>query len=162
MKTYAALAFAVLLLAGCRREAAAPGASRGAVYGRAVAAETALPIAAVAADVEMYLGQPVTVEGTVREVCQEAGCWFTLDAGGGKLVRVTVPTDADGEYVFTVPKNVSGRRAVVSGTLKSASMSAEEAQHMAEDAGHELHEEHAAQAADEVRLEATGVLLQEI
>jgi hypothetical protein len=41
----------------------------------------------------------------------------------------------DGGYAFTVPKDISGRRVVVQGTLTEETLSAEMQQHLAEDAG---------------------------
>lgn len=85
---------------------------------------------------EDVAGKTVTVSGTVREVCQMMGCWLTLDTGGetSAVVRVNVPKDEDGKYVFTVPTDISGRIAYVTGYVEEAELDAETAAHYAEDA----------------------------
>ncbi len=87
-------------------------------YGAEATAEGALPVEAVLAEEELYVGETVKLEGTVREVCQHRGCWLTLDTGTEREVRIDVLRDEDGEYKFTVPNDISGQRVVVSGMLK--------------------------------------------
>ena len=78
-------------------EAAAPEGY--APHGDAVALDGAIPVQVAAAEPEAYLGQVVTLEGTVAEVCQMKGCWLTLDAGPeADPVRILVDKDEAGEY----------------------------------------------------------------
>lgn len=116
----------------------APAAPAATTYGAEVDAAQALPAEAVLADAERYAGQPVTVEGRVVEVCQKKGCWLTLDAGEGRGIRILTARTPEGDYVYTVPKDLSGQRAVVHGTLKAETMSADEQRHLAEDAGEDV------------------------
>jgi hypothetical protein len=91
--------------------------------------------ATLVADASTLDGQTVAVEGTVRTVCQQAGCWMTLDAGDGQSVRVVVPKDDAGEYVYTFPKDVAGATARLVGTFAVTEESVEMQRHLAEDDG---------------------------
>ena len=121
-------------------EGAASAEPAATTYGAEVDAAQALPAEAVLAEADRYAGQPVTVEGRVVEVCQKKGCWLTLDAGEGRGIRILTARTPEGGYVYTVPKDISGRRAVVHGTLKAETMSADEQRHLAEDAGEDVSE----------------------
>jgi hypothetical protein len=153
----------VLLLAACRREHTAPAPEHAEQsFGEAVAVDRAVPVRLVSEDPEMYLDAPVTVEGTVREVCQAAGCWLTLDAGDGAVVRVVVARTPSGDYAFTVPKDISGRHVVVQGTLSHESLSADDRRHLAEDAGatQEALDAQTFTPARELQLIASGVVVE--
>ncbi len=97
------------------------------LFGAADMPQEALPVEAVLAEPERYLDQPVTVTGTVHEVCQKAGCWLVLralDTAAG--LRVHVARHEDGSYAYTVPQEISGRLATVHGLLQVADQGAEE------------------------------------
>ncbi len=151
-----------LLLAACRNEPPAEPASPYDAYGAALTDEGAMPVQAVVAQRERYVGQTVKVEGTVAAVCQARGCWLTLQTTDGENVRVVVPRTEDGsDYVFTVPKDISGRRVVVEGTLAEETLSAAAHHHMAEDAGADI-EADAAGPVQELQLTARGVLVEKV
>ena len=126
-------------------------------------------------------GKDVTVTGTVREVCQAAGCWLTLDTADGSddqestTIRISVPRDDDGNYVFTVPKDISGRSAYVTGYVEEQEVDQATLDHYAEDAaraaGESVEEMHGDEAAEsdaahdapkvkEIRITAKGVSLE--
>ncbi len=97
------------------------------MYGASDMPQEALPVEAVLAEPEGHLNQPVTVTGTVHEVCQMAGCWLmlrALDTEAG--LRVHVARSEDGSYAFTVPTDISGRLATAYGVLQVADPDAEE------------------------------------
>lgn len=156
------LLFAVLTLAACRTEAPeVPDAAAGyEAHGAALTPEGAMPVQAVVADLARYDGQRVKLEGTVAEVCQQAGCWLTLQTDRAPGVRIRVARDDDGQYVFTVPTDISGRRVVVEGTLTAETLSAELQQHLDEDAGRPADSLYVPQ--DELQLTADGVLIETI
>jgi len=86
---------------------------------------------------EEFVGRPVRVEGEVGEVCQMAGCWMEIRAGGsaeGGAIKVKV---ADGEIVF--PVSSRGKRATAEGTFERLEMSRERfvayQRHLAEELG---------------------------
>jgi len=106
------------------------------VVGDAVTGETAITTTDLVTDAASLDGQTVLVEGTVRESCRQSGCWLTLDAPGDATVRIAVPKDADGEYVFTFPTDdLSGSRVRLAGTFSVTEESVETLRHLAEDGG---------------------------
>src|SRR4051794_26210650 len=79
--------------------------------GAPMAAGQAIPLARLAKDAKSYGDHPVKTEGKVTAVCQAMGCWMELsDADTQVHIRMT-------GHSFFVPKNASGRRAVVEGKL---------------------------------------------
>jgi hypothetical protein len=163
MKRYTLSLFFPLLLMACQSgpEADTSALSPYEGYGEQITDEGAVPVQAVVAESETFVGQTVKVEGTVAEVCQERGCWLTLRAGDDTLVRVVVPRTESGDYVYTVPKNISGRRVVVEGTLDEARLSEHEQHHMAEAAGETVEADaDALPPKPELHLTARGVLVE--
>lgn len=75
---------------------------------------------AVVANASDYDDTTVRVEGTIAKVCQMKGCWVTLqsESGAGGNLRIEVPRDADGAYVYTFPKDLGPVRMVVEGTVE--------------------------------------------
>jgi hypothetical protein len=87
---------------------------------------------------EQYDGQDVHISGTIREVCQQKGCWLTLESEDATVndpaIRVAVPQE-DGDYLFTFPRDAAGRHAVVAGHFEIKESSVEMLRHLAEDRG---------------------------
>lgn len=143
----ASLLLALVLVAGCTETATdAPVATPVATadytpYGESVALEDGTPIltpSALLANPAAYDGETVRVEGTIAEMCRMKGCWLTLrdaDAEAGETVRVRVPTDSSGTYVYTFPTDLGMIDAVVEGTVNVDTMSVDELRHYAEDEG---------------------------
>ena len=100
-------------------------------FGEEVDRSAALAVPALRDRATARDGQPVTVRGPIREVCQRKGCWLALGADGDRPVRVLVPRTDDG-YGFTVPTDASGE-AIVHGTLRVASLDRSTRDHYAED-----------------------------
>ena len=69
------------------------------------------------------------IEGQVTEVCQAKGCWMIL-VDGDTYARVTFEN-----YGFFVPIETSMQRSVIYGQLSERTLSEEQAQHFAQDAG---------------------------
>ena len=92
---------------GCKSEA-----SR--AFGVKVEAGSAVPLARLLSAAPPSAPGPVVVSGRISEVCRSAGCWFTLsDESGGRTYSILV--DLKSRASFTVPADIRGRRAVVSG-----------------------------------------------
>ena len=107
--------FIILAFAACNR--AEP--VQDAVYGAVLDMADAVPVEAVLAEPQHYIGE-VAVGGTVHEVCKMDGCWLMLrsmDTGDG--LRVHAELEEDGAYTFTVPKDISGQYAVAYGTIQA-------------------------------------------
>lgn len=103
------------------------------IYGFAADPADAVPVEAVVSEPEHYAGRKVAVAGTVHEVCQMDGCWLMLrsmDTDRG--LRVHAELDEGGAYKFTVPGDISGRYAIVFGTISVPDEGAEA--HYQEDA----------------------------
>jgi hypothetical protein len=149
-------------------------------FGEVISPVDAVPVQAVVADAAMLLGKPVKMEGRITEVCQGMGCWLSFQIVDGPLVRIDVPRDEDGEYVYTFPKDASGRRAIISGVLTEgladhhAEGDMDGMDHEAEGdmGGMEHHADEAAEGHDEAEtrvlnqsvytLTATGALIERV
>ena len=129
------------------------------VYGESFSDEGAVPVQAVVAEHQAYLGRSVKIEGTVAEVCQMAGCWLTLQTGDGNNIRILVARNDDGNYAFTVPKDISGRRVVVQGMLAEETLLEGTQRHLAQDAGRTVDDETLVPKA-ELQVTAQGVLIE--
>lgn len=80
-------------------------------------------------DSDSYLGKPVKVAVRVAQVCQKKGCFFVAQEGDTSM-RVSFK-----DYGFFVPTDISGRRVVMVGELVARELTAEQAEHFAEDLG---------------------------
>lgn len=131
------------------------------VFGEMITEDDAVPVEQVMADRDAYIGKSLKIEGTVAEVCQMKGCWFTLRTDYGQNVRLQVAKKDDGAYAFTMPKDISGRHIIAEGTLSVETLSADMQRHLAEDAGKamDMEEPHPAM---ELQMIAEGVLVERI
>jgi hypothetical protein len=91
--------------------------------------------AALTQDLGTYQNTVVRVEGTVAKVCQAMGCWLTLQNPAGTPIRVEVPRDEEGEYVYTFPTDLGIAEVIVEGTVTSDTTDVETLRHFAEDEG---------------------------
>ena len=91
--------------------------------------------AAVDASPADYFEQTVLVEGTVTAVCKKMGCWMQIeDEGATAMVRWE--EGCGGRYAF--PESAIGKRVVIQGSVYPKTISDEDAEHLAEEAGGEL------------------------
>ncbi len=74
-------------------------------------------------------GEMIKVQGQVTEVCQAKGCWMIL-VDGDSYARITFE-----DYGFFVPIETSMQASLVYGLLSEHTLSGEQAQHYAQDAG---------------------------
>lgn len=93
--------------------------------------------------------QPQLLSGRITEVCQKQGCWAVLEHEG-KSARLMMH-----DHAFFLPKDYRGA-ARVYGQLSRVELSAEEAEHMAEESSSK-----AAPVEVEYRVDALGVDLLE-
>jgi hypothetical protein len=98
-------------------------------FGAGVDLTKATPLAAVAKRVKELHGRPVRVDGLLKDVCRKKGCWVVLRDGKSE-VRVKFR-----DYAFFVPRDASGRRAIVQGIVTEKTISEAEAKHYAEEGG---------------------------
>jgi hypothetical protein len=136
----------LLLLAACQSDQTGlPDAvPHHQTVGEAVEAGGAVPVAAVIAEPDAYAGGQVTVEGEASEVCTKMGCWAVMRTdladGTSGHIRLNVPRDSSGAYLWTLPTDLAGERIVASGYLDRAVLSEDDARHLAEDAGRDPNE----------------------
>ena len=90
-------------------------------------------------------GRVVALEGTIRAVCQEQGCWITLEQGD-KSVHVAMQG-----HSFFLPKDSMGRKVKLEGKVLVKERSKEEIEH--------LEGEGAKNVAAKVSIEATSVVV---
>ena len=128
------------------------------VFGESLKADDAIPVATVLAAPDQYVGREVTISGEVSEVCQMRGCWATLVTDAGSL-RIKMPRkEDDSDYVFTLPKDISGRAVVATGVLEAKTITADEQRHYDEDKG-QAKDASAYADKTEYTLNPTGVLV---
>ena len=78
---------------------------------------------------EAFTGKPVRIEGPITAVCQTKGCWMHLgDQNPPVMVKFK-------DYGFFMPKDSSGRTAIVEGTMAMKQETVEQTKHYLEDAG---------------------------
>ena len=102
----------------------------GKIYGSEITAEGAIPVS----DLKTKMGDKenldVKIKGEIVEVCQNKGCWVTVKLPSGEDMRVKF-----GEDAFFVPKDASGKTAVMEGKAMKEIVSVDEQRHYLEDAG---------------------------
>lgn len=101
-----------------------------AIFGDTITADGAIPAAEVLAKLAGHDSIPVKLEGVINAVCQKKGCWMTLDLGNEKTMRVTFK-----DYGFFVPKDASGKTAIVDGYAHVDTTSVEMLREYAKDDG---------------------------
>jgi hypothetical protein len=86
-------------------------------------------IAALLADPDTYVGQPIRLEGNVASYCHHQRGWFALADAEGTVVRlVTAPA-------FKVPESIEDVQGVGVGTVEIIEIPEEQAKHFAGDHG---------------------------
>ncbi|MEP7128550.1 MAG: DUF4920 domain-containing protein [Chitinophagales bacterium] len=99
-------------------------------FGKKIDDKGAISMASLEKELENKDTLRTKVTGTVVECCQAKGCWMTIDKSDGTTMRVKFK-----DYGFFVPKNSSGKTAIMEGTAMVETVSVDEQRHYAEDAG---------------------------
>lgn len=124
---------------------AAGGSAAAQHFGEAITLTESTALAAIAQNPSRFSGQTVRTEGVVSAVCQSRGCWMQIsDAEQRVHVRMH-------GHSFFVPRDSTGRRARVQGTVVGGTPNGHCEQEAAEATGH--------QAAERLELDATGIEL---
>lgn len=74
----------------------------------------------------------VVMQGYINEVCQKAGCWIRLSSTQDSKEEIMVKMK---DHAFLLPKDISGKQAVIKGYVVKKEVSVKEQQHYLEDAG---------------------------
>ena len=136
MRSLLALSFATLI---ATQAAAAPQ-----TFGKPLTGLAPTTLAAVLEKPEA--GKLVALEGTIKSVCQEKGCWLTFEQGD-KNVHVSFEG-----YSFFVPKDSAGLKVKLEGKVVMKQRTKEQIEH--------LEAEGAKGVSSPVSIEATGVVIE--
>ena len=122
---------ALMLCAASIAFAGSPAATSDPVkVGAAITAKKTTGIDKIAKDPKKFVGQTVRVEGTVKKVCQGAGCWVEIASSKG----VTFLAKSLDESVL-LPKDCAGRQIMLQGVVTMLPAKEAEAHQHAEPVG---------------------------
>ncbi|MEZ4802337.1 MAG: DUF4920 domain-containing protein [Gelidibacter sp.] len=107
----------------------------------------------------MSVGDTMTVKTTAKviDVCQNKGCWMTLDLENGEEAMVKFK-----DYAFFMPKDIAGKEVILNGKAFVNEVPVDEQRHYAEDAGKSAEEVAAiTEPKKTFSFEADGVLIKQ-
>jgi hypothetical protein len=119
----------------CQSGGSASALPAGSSIGMPIEARPILRFAVVDATPEKFFHQTLLVEGKVKAVCQNKGCWMQIEENG-RVAWVRWETGCGGKYAF--PKDAAGRRVLVQGSFYPKTISPEDAEHLKQEAGGKL------------------------
>ena len=96
-------------------------------YGGKFSNVKVVPLSDILKNAESFNKEEVIFEGTIKEVCQNKGCWMLVTDGSGQI-RVDFKN-----YGFFVPWESEGKRVRVQGKVYRKLVDKNVAQHWAED-----------------------------
>ncbi len=126
-------------------------------HGDAITEEGAVSSADFLAQFENKDPLEIKLTANIVDVCSKKGCWMKLNMDNGKTMRVTFK-----DYGFFVPKDATGKTAIVQGIAKIDTTDVATLKHYAEDAN-APQEEIDAITEPEINysFEAVGVIIKE-
>jgi hypothetical protein len=125
-------------------------------YGEKITPDSAISIGELAALMGDKTELNCKVSGEIEAVCQKKGCWMDIKNPNGESIRITFK-----DYGFFMPKDASGKKAIMQGIAKVEETSVADLQEYAKDAGKAEAEVKAITAPKkELVFEASGVILQ--
>jgi hypothetical protein len=163
MKKIFILMFGLLSVVACNEEAkeSAPDQKNQAqtakveYFGEKITEDGAVPTDSLKAMMGTDTLLNCKLSGTIDAVCQKKGCWMELKNGDGNTVRVTFK-----DYGFFMPKDASGRTAIVDGIAKVEVTSIGDLKEYAKDDGQSQAEIDAIkEPLRELVFEAKGVII---
>jgi hypothetical protein len=128
MKIFRALLLTVTILAG-RSALAQETPADAPLYGEAFPLEASAPIHSVSAVMtdSVLHGAPITIIGTIADVCQKKGCWMVVSDGTAQM-RITFK-----DYGFFVPTDSQNRQVAIRGVVTIEEIPEDLAKHYAEE-----------------------------
>lgn len=130
--------------------------STGTFGDQSITTDGATPVATFIASLDNATEKEGKISGKITQVCQSEGCWFNMDMGDGKPVRVIAK-----DHSFKLPKDAGGKNAIAQGTLKVVTTDVERLKHLAEDEGQTAEEiAKITEPKMEYEFEATSVIIQ--
>ncbi len=124
-------------------------------FGEKITEEGAINIADLKAQMGDKKELKVKLTAQIDAVCKKKGCWMDLKNGDAETMRVTFK-----DYGFFMPKDASGRTAIVDGIAKIEETSIADLKEYAKDAGKDDKDVAAIkEPKKELVFEAVGVIL---
>lgn len=125
-------------------------------FGEKITAENAQPTDSLKSMMGSNTELNCKLSGKVEAVCQKKGCWMELKNNDGTTLRVTFK-----DYGFFMPKDCSGKTAIVDGIAKVEVTSIEDLKEYAKDDGQSKEDiAKITEPQKELVFEAKGVILQ--
>ncbi len=125
-------------------------------FGEKITADNAKPVDSLKSMMGSNTELNCKLTGKVDAVCQKKGCWMELKNNDGTTMRVTFK-----DYGFFMPKDCSGKTAIVDGIAKVEVTSIDDLKEYAKDDGKKKEEIDAIKEPQkELVFEAKGVILQ--
>jgi hypothetical protein len=150
MKKIILLATMAIFLFSCKNEA-----TKTEFFGEKITEEGAVPTDSLKSMMGEKTELNCKLSGKIDAVCQKKGCWMELKNTDGTSMRVTFK-----DYAFFMPKDASGRTAIVDGIAKIEVTSVADLQEYAKDDGKNKEEIAAiTEPLSELVFEAKGVIL---
>jgi len=113
-----------------KHETAVVPASSTGNFGEVITDDAAIPVANLPKLLERKESVEVKLTGYVAAVCQMSGCWVDIDMGNDEIIHVTFKDDS-----FLLPKDATGKTAVIEGIATYEEIPVDMLKHMAEDEG---------------------------
>jgi hypothetical protein len=137
-------------------ENTAPAADTSLLYfGDSITMENATPADKLIGQMHGNDSLKIKLSGIVSEVCQKKGCWMTMNIGNDKSMQIRFK-----DYGFFVPKDISGKTAVIEGVAFNDTIPVNELKHYAEDEGKSKEEiEKITDPEISISFEANGVII---
>ena len=162
---YSVLACGIFAFAACTKsetktettetEKTEATAASGQSYGEKITSENAIAVADLEKNMLTKDSMEVKFTGEIEEVCQMKGCWVTVKMPSGEAMRVMF-----GEDEYFVPKDVSGRKAIMEGVAYRKIIPVDEQRHYLEDAGKSKEEIMAITQPDTtITFDAKGIII---
>ncbi|MCG9880872.1 MAG: DUF4920 domain-containing protein [Bacteroidia bacterium] len=124
-------------------------------YGEKITPDSAVSVAELANLMGDKAEMNIKITGEISDVCQKKGCWMEIKNPAGEPVRVTFK-----DYGFFMPKDASGRTAIMDGIAKVEVTSIADLKEYAKDAGEDKAAiEAIKEPKKELVFEAKGVIL---
>ncbi len=125
----------LVLTAACQSSAPGSELPRGHEIGQPMQARAIVHFAVVDATPAKFFNQTLLVEGKVKAVCQQKGCWMQIEEGD-HVAWVRWETGCGGKYAF--PKDSAGKRILVQGSFYPKKISEADAEHLQQESGGKL------------------------
>lgn len=101
----------IFLLGACSTKS-----NDGTVYGEAPTMNKSVSVAELLSDPGQFNQKEVLVSGTIAELCQEKGCWLSME-NNGQTVMVRFK-----DYGFFVPKDAGGKPVKIQGIFHAENL----------------------------------------